>query len=244
MRWTNHPGRTLMIAPLLAMLLAMLVAAPLVVAAAQTDGTPVAGIPSEEAPQSIWQTLDGVEGAIVRTWSDVPPPGTPSPEGLDLQFVTGLVVQFDDEASAGESLDGLRDWMIASLQVNLVDVELTQQIGAVSNLGDDATAVNATGTTGENLLTITVIVAQDGDRLLAVGGSIMAEEELLPVVQGIVTVMLDREPGEDAVEVDDMGRFTGGNWSIFPEQEDAPLDNLQRQGDLPLYDSATPTPVG
>ncbi|MGI8975106.1 MAG: hypothetical protein ACR2GS_00075, partial [Thermomicrobiales bacterium] len=86
--------------------------------------------------------------------------------------------------------------------------------------------------------------AQDGDRLLAVGGSIMAEEELLPVVQGIVTVMLDREPGEDAVEVDDMGRFTGGNWSIFPEQEDAPLDNLQRQGDLPLYDSATPTPVG
>ncbi len=134
--------------------------------------------------------------------------------------------------------------MIASLQVNLVDVELTQQIGAVSNLGDDATAVNATGTTGENLLTITVIVAQDGDRLLAVGGSIMAEEELLPVVQGIVTVMLDREPGEDAVELDDMGRFTGGNWSIFPEQEDASLDNLQRQGDLPLYDSATPTPVG
>ncbi len=244
MRWTHHPGRTLMIAPLLAMLLAMSAVAPFGVAVAQIDGTPVAGTPSAEEPQSIWRILDGVEGAIIRTWSDVPPPGTPGPEGLNLLFVTGLVVQFDDEASASESLDGLRDWMIASLQVNLVDVDLTQQIGAVSNLGDDATAVNATGTTGDNPLTITVIVAQDGDRLLAVGGSIMAEEELLPVVQGIASVMLEREPGEDDVEVSETGRFTGGNWSIFPEQDDSSLDNLQRQGDLPLYDSATPTPVG
>ncbi|MBA2289196.1 MAG: hypothetical protein H0V98_02285, partial [Chloroflexia bacterium] len=240
MRWTHHPGRTLMIA----LLLAMSVAAPAFVAAAQTDGTPVAGTPSEEAPQSIWQTLDGVEGAIVRTWSDVPPPGTPTPEGSDLRFITGLVVQFDGEESAGESLDGLRDWVIASLQVNLVDVDLTQQIGQVSNLGDAATAVNATGTTGENPLTITVIVAQDGDRLLAVGGSIMSDEELLPVVQGIVTVMLDRELGEDDVEVSETGRFTGGNWSIFPEQDDPSLDDMQRQGDLPLYDLATPTPAG
>jgi hypothetical protein len=56
--------------------------------------------------------------------------------------------------------------------------------------------------------------------------------------------MLDRELGEDDVEVSETGRFTGGNWSIFPEQDDPSLDDMQRQGDLPLYDLATPTPVG
>ncbi len=235
MRWNSHPGRAIMIALLLAML-------PGVAGAqAQPSGTPATASP--EAQQAIWQTLDGVEGAIVRTWSDIAPPGTPGPEGLSLQFVTGLVVQFDDEENAAGSIDTLLDWMVASLQVNLVDVDLTQQIGEVSNLGDDAAVVNATGTAGESPLTISVIVVQDGDRLLAVGGSVQAEEDLLPVIQEIVTVMLDREPSDDDAEVGEMGRFTGGNWAIFPEQDDPSLGEMRWQGDLPIYDPATPTPV-
>lgn len=238
MRWTPHPGRTLLIAPLLAMLLVM----PSGIAGAQPGGTP--STPTDEVPQSIWQTLDGVERAIVRTWSDLPGPGTPSPESPTLRFVTGLVVQFDDEENAAASLVELRDWMVASLQVNLVDVDLSQQSGTVSNLGDEATAANATGTVGETPLTVSVIVVRDGDRVLAVGGSVMSDEELLTTLQGIVTVMTEREPDDNDVEIGEMGRFTGGDWAIFPEEDDPTLEDMRWQGDLPIYNPATPTPAG
>lgn len=233
MRWTSHPGRTLLFVLLLAMLPG--------VTAAQTSGTPAT--PSEESQQSIWQTLDGVEEAIVRTWGDVPPRGTPPPDGPVLRFVTGLVVQFDDEESAASSVEALREWMLASLQVNLVDVELTRDVGEVNNVDGAATAVRATGTSGENPLTIAVIVVQEGDRLLAVGGSVLSDEDLLPMIQDIVGVMLEREPGGD-VEQDEMGRYTGGNWSIFPEQDDRVLEDMRRQGDLPIYQPAMSTPAG
>src|SRR5665811_463944 len=62
MRWTSHPGRTLIFVLLLALIPGATVA--------QTSGTPES---SPEAPQSIWQTLGGVEEAIVRTWGDIPP---------------------------------------------------------------------------------------------------------------------------------------------------------------------------
>jgi|GEM_PF-4665335 len=230
MRWTSHPGRTLIFVLLLALIPGATVA--------QTSGTPES---SPEAPQSIWQTLGGVEEAIVRTWGDVPPPGTPVPDGPVLRFVTGLIVQFDDEDSAASSLEPLREWVLASLQVNQIDVELTQQVGEVENLGDSATVVRATGTSGENPLTIAVVVVRDGDRLLAVGASVLAEEDLLPIIQAVVSVMLEREPGGD-VERDEMGRFTGGNWSIFPEEDDPVLEGMRRQGDLPIYQPVEATP--
>ena len=233
MRWKSHPGRTLILALLFAMIPG--------VTGAQTSSTPAT--PSEDERQSIWQTLDGVEQAIVRTWGDVPPPGTPAPDGPVLRFVSGLVVQFDDAESAENSIEALRDWMMASLQVNLIDVELTQQVGEVENLGDSATVVRATGTTGEDPLTIAVVVVQEGDRLLMVGGSVQAEDDLVPLVQDVVTAMLEREPGGE-VEQDEMGRHTGGNWSLFPEEDDAVLEGMRRQGDLPIYQPATPTPAG
>lgn len=232
MRWTSHPARALMIGLLLAILPG--------IAVAQTSGTP--GTPTDEAQQSIWQTLDGVEQAIVRTWGDVPPPGKPAPDGPVLRFVTGLVVQFDDAESASASLEALREWMVGSLQVNLVEVELTQEVGEVSNAGDAATAVRATGTAGENPLAIAVLVVQDGDRLLAVGASVLSDEDLIPLVQTIATAMLEREPGGDVAQ-DETGRFTGGNWSIFPEEDDASLEGMRRQGDLPIYQPPS-TPVG
>lgn len=231
MRWTSHPGRAQILG--IAMLLVMIPG----VTGAQTSGTPASPAPQ----QAIWQTLDGVDEAIVRIWGDVPPPGTPPPDGPVLRLVTGLVVQFDDAESAAASLEPMREWMFASLQVNLIDVELTQDVGEVENLGDNATVARATGTSGENPLTIAVVVVQDGDRLLMVGASVLADDDLLPIIQNVVGVMLEREPGDD-VEQDEMGRHTGGNWSIFPEEDDPALEGMRRQADLPIYQPNAATP--
>lgn len=232
MRWTSHPGRALIVALIIAMI-------PGVVGAQQ--GTPIA---SPQAPeQAIWERLDGVQQVVVRTWGDVPA-GTPEPDEMPtLRFVTGLVAEFEGEEQAASAVEPIRDWMLASLQVNLVDLDLTAQEVSVTDLGDNTSAVVATGTAGERPLTIAVVVTQQGNRVLAAGGSVNADQELVPILQDILTVMLDREPGGEE-QRDNAGRYTGGLWDIFPEQEDESLDGMRRQGDLPIYEATAGTPEG
>lgn len=230
MRWISHPGRALVFVLLLAMIPGS--------AGAQEDGTPVA---SPQTPEQavVWEELDGLQQAVMRTWGDVPE-GTPAPgEVPALRFVTGLIVQFDDEDQAAASTGPIRDWMVASLQVNLVDVSVEVQETDVGDLGDSASAVTATGSAGDLPLGITVVIVQDGDRVLAVGGSVMADEDLLGLSEDIVVAMLDREPGGEE-ERDNVGRFSGGLWEVFPEADAEVLDGMRRQGDLPIYQAATP----
>lgn len=233
MRWFNHLARALSLA-----FLASLIAGS---AAAQSDSTP-AGTP-DAAQEPIWLQVDGVEQAVVRTWSDVPQPGTAPSDDEAFRLVNGLIVQFDTEENAAASVDAFRDWMVASMQVNVVDTDLTMTDEEVSDLGEGAMAVTATGTTGETPLTITVVVVQQDDRLYAVGSSVRADQDLLPQVTGIVGAMLDREPGDD-VASDDLGRFSGGLWEIFPTQDDAVLEGMSRQGELPIYSAPDSTPAG
>lgn len=231
MRWFTHPGRALVMALMITLIPG--------VAGAQTGSTPAA---SPQAPeQAIWERVEGVEQAVVRTWSDVPQSGTPAAEGPTLRLLNGLVVQFDSEENAAAGVEEFRDWMMASMQVNLVDVELTLSDADVSDLGDNAAAVTATGTTGDNPLSISVVVVQQEDRVLAVGSSVMADEDLLPLVTGVASAMLEREPSGEA-ERDDVGQFSGGLWEIFPEPGDEVLDGMTRQADLPIYDSQGTTP--
>ena len=229
MRWISHPGRALLIALMLAMIPGF--------TGAQTSSTPVA---SPQAPeQAVWEQLEGVQRAVMRTWGDVPE-GTPVPgEVPTLRFVTGLVAQFESAEQAAAGVEPIRDWMAASLQVNLVEVDLTVEELETTDLGDSASAVTATGTANQSPFSIAVIVVQDGDRVLAAGGSILADEDLLGLAEGIITVMLEREPGGEE-QRDNVGRFTGGLWDIFPEAEDEVLDGMRRQGDLPIYQSTTP----
>lgn len=229
MRWIVHPGRALVFALLLAMIPGF--------AVAQTEGTPSS---SPQAPeQAVWEELEGVQRAVMRTWGDIPE-GTPAPgEVPALRFVTGLVVQFDGEEQAAAGVEPIRDWMVASLQVNLVDVTVEVQQADVANLGDSVSAVTATGTAGDLPLSIAVVIVQDGDRVVATGGSIMADQDLLPLAESIVMEMLDREPGGEE-EQDNVGRFSGGLWDVFPEENAQVLDGMRRQGDLPIYQSATP----
>lgn len=229
MRWISHPGRALIVALIIAMI-------PGVIGA---QGTPIA---SPQAPEeALWEQLDGVQQSVIRTWGDVLE-GTPEPdETPTLRFVTGLVAQFENEEQAAEAVDSIRDWMLASLQVNLVDVDLTAEGVEVDDLGDSTSAVTATGTAGELPLTISVLVTQQGDRVLAVGGSVNAEQDMMPIAQDIVTVMLDREPGDEE-QRDNVGRYTGGLWNIFPEQDNDSLDGMRRQGDLPVYEAQSTTP--
>jgi hypothetical protein len=226
MRWNIHPGRALVTAILAVLMLPVLAGA---------QGTPSTPVASPQAPeQAVWERLAGVEQAVMRTWGDVPA-GTPAPgQAPTLRFVTGLVAQFDGPTNAAVGVEPIRDWMLASLQVNLVDVELTIQEVEVADLGDSASAVTASGTAGDLPLSIAVLVVQQEDRVLASGGSVMAEQDLLPTAQGIVTVMLERQPGGEE-QRDNVGRFSGGLWDIFPEAEDAALDGMRRQGDLPIY---------
>lgn len=230
-RHLHHPGRLvlLLLVPLLCLLPG--------VAAAQ-------GTPTPESTEAIWQTLDGVEEAVVRTWGDVPE-GTPTADDpASTRFLTGLVVEFDSNDNATTGLEPLRDWMLASLQVNLVDVDVTEEIGDVSNFGDAASVVRAVGTAADSPLAIVVLIGQVDNRLLAVGGSVRADEDLLPVIQDIAAAMLQGEPSDDPIEMGEQGRFMGGNWAIFPEEGDEALDGMRHQADLPIYTVPESTPAG
>lgn len=225
MRLRTHPWRALIV---------VLLAIVTIPGLAAAQGSPVATPGSPEQQQAVWERLEGVEQAVMRTWGDVPEE-TPEPGEVPvLRFVAALVAQFETEEQATAALEPIRDWMLASLQVNLVDVELASSPVKIDELGDASQAVTTTGTTGDVPLTIAVVLVQDGDRVLAVGGSVMAEQELVPLLEGIVDVMLDREPeGEESR--DNVGRFTGGLWNIFPEEDAAALDGMRRQGDLSIY---------
>lgn len=225
MRRYSQPARALITA-----LLAML----LIPALAGAQGSPAA---SPQAPdQAIWERLEGVERAVVRTWGDLPE-GTPPPGQIPaLRFVTGLVTQFGSPENAAAGVEPIRDWMLASLQVNIVDVSVTTEDVAVEGLGDRATAVRATGTAGQQPLSIAVVVAQDGDRVVAVGGSVMDERDLLPLAETIAAMMVEREPGGEE-QRDNVGRYTGGLWELFPPREDAVLDGMRGQGDVPIYEA-------
>jgi hypothetical protein len=226
MRWNSHPGRALIIVALTLMMIPGIAAA---------QSTPEASPAATQAqPQAVWEQLEGVDHAVMRTWGDVPE-GTPVPgEVPTLRFVTGLVAQFDGPTHAAAAVEPVRDWMLGSLQVNLVGVKVTPTEVEVTDLGDSAAAVTATGNVGQTPLSIAVIVVQKGDRVLAVGGSVTADQDLLPLSRGILETMLGREPsGEE--KVDNVGRFSGGLWEMFPPSGDASLDGMRGQGDLPIF---------
>jgi hypothetical protein len=48
--------------------------------------------------------------------------------------------------------------------------------------------------------------------------------------------MLEREPGGEE-QRDNVGRFTGGLWELFPPREDPSLEGMRGQGDLPIYET-------
>jgi hypothetical protein len=230
MRWNTHPGRAL-----IAGLLVMLMLPGLAAAQSTPEATPA----SPEQQQAVWEQLEGVEHAVMRTWGDVPE-GTPVPGQVPtLRFVTGLAAQFDGPTHAAAAVTPVRDWMLASLQVNLVGVEITPTEVEVTDLGDSASAITAKGNVGQTQLSLAVIVVQQGDRLLAVGGSVTDDRDLLPLMRGIVEVMLEREPGGEE-KSDNVGRFSGGLWELFPPSGDPSLDGMRGQGDLPIYQE----PVG
>lgn len=227
----GHPTRALFFVIIIALL-------P-VVTQAQTDSTPE-GTP-EGVQEPIWLRVDGIQEAVVRTWGEFPEPGTTVPEESEALLVNGLVVQFDTEENAAGAVEAFRDWMVASMQVNIVDTDLALTDEDVSDLGDNAMAVTASGTTGDTPLTISVVVVQQENRLLAVGSSVRADQDVLPQVTGIISAMLEREPDGDESQ-DGVGRFTGGLWEIFPDQDDESLDGMTRQGDLPIYTMPDSTP--
>ncbi len=232
MRWNTHPGRALIVG-----LLVMLLVPGLAMA---QDSTPGATPPSPEQQQAIWEALEGVDRAVMRTWGDIPE-GTPVPGQVPtLRFVTGLVAKFDGPTHAAAGVEPVRDWMLGSLQVNLVGVQITPTEVEVTDLGDSAMAVTATGNVGQTPLSLAVIVVQKGDLVLAVGGSVTADQDLLPLARGILESMLERQPGEGEETSDNVGRFSGGLWEVFPPSGDAVLDGMRGQGDLPIYQQ----PVG
>lgn len=227
MRWNTHPGRALIVG-----LLVMLLMPGMAVA---QDASPGATPPSPEQQQAVWETLEGVDRAVMRTWGDIPE-GTPDQgEVPTLRFVTGLVAQFDGPTHAAAAVEPVRDWMLGSLQVNLVGAELTSSEAEVADLGESASAVTASGSLGDTPLSMAVIVVQQGDRVLAVGGSVTADEDLTPLAQGILEAMLEREPGDSEETSDNVGRFTGGLWEVFPPGGDPVLDGMRGQGDLPIF---------
>jgi hypothetical protein len=231
MRCNIHPGRALIVG-----LLVMLLMPGMAAAQASPDATP----PSPEQQQAVWETLEGVDRAVMRTWGDVPE-GTPVPGQVPtLRFVTGLVAQFDGPTHAAAGVEPVRDWMLGSLQVNLVGIQVTPTEVEVTDLGDSASAITATGNVGQTPVSIAVIVVQEGDLVMAVGGSVTADQDLLPLARSIVEVMLEREPGDGEETSDNVGRFSGGLWEIFPPSDDAVLDGMRGQGDLPIYQQ----PVG
>jgi hypothetical protein len=230
MRWNSHPGRALIVGVLVMLMLPGLAAA---------QSTPEATPATAPQQQAVWEQLEGVDHAVMRTWGDVPV-GTPVPGQVPtLRFVTGLAAQFDGPTHAAAAVKPVRDWMLASLQVNLVGVQITPTEVEVTDLGDSASAVTAKGNVGQTPLSIAVIVVQKGDLLMAVGGSVTADQDLLALSRGIVEVMLDRPPGGEE-KVDNVGRFSGGLWDIFPPSGDASLDGMRGQGDVPIFQQ----PVG
>ncbi len=232
MRWNTHPGRALIVGLLVMLLVPGMAAAQ--------DATPGATPPSPEQQQAVWETLEGVDRAVMRTWGDIPE-GTPEPGAVPtLRFVTGLVAKFDGPTHAAAGVEPVRDWMVGSLQVNLVGVQLTTSDVEVTDLGDSASAVTATGNVGQTPFSLSVIVVQKGDLVLAVGGSVTADQDLMPLARGILESMLEREPGDSEETSDNVGRFSGGLWEVFPPSGDAVLDGMRGQGDLPIYQQ----PVG
>lgn len=232
MRWNTHPGRALIVGLLVMLMMPGLAAAQ--------EASPGASPPSPEQQQAVWETLEGVDRAVMRTWGDIPE-GTPVPGQVPtLRFVTGLVATFDGPTHAAAAVEPVRDWMLGSLQVNLVGVEVTPTEVEVTDLGESASAVTAKGNVGQTPISLAVIVVQQGDLVMAVGGSVTADQDLLPLAQGILEVMLEREPGEGEETSDNVGRFSGGLWEVFPPSGDASLDGMRGQGDLPIYQQ----PVG
>lgn len=231
MRWNTHPGRALIVGFLVMLMMPGLAAA---------QATPGATVPSPEQQKAVWETLEGVDRAVMRTWGDIPE-GTPVPgEVPTLRFVTGLVAKFDGPTHAAAAVEPVRDWMLGSLQVNLIGVEVTPTDVEVTDLGDSAKAVTAKGNVGQTPLTLSVLVVQQGDIVMAVGGSVTADQDLLPLAQTIIEAMLEREPGDTEETSDNVGRFSGGLWELFPPSGDEALDGMRGQGDLPIYQQ----PVG
>lgn len=230
MRWNTHPGRALIAGMLVLLLMPGLAAAQ--------DATPGATPPSPEQQQAVWETLEGVDHAVMRTWGDIPE-GTPAPGAMPTtRFVTGLAAKFDGPTHAAAGVEPIRDWMLGSLQVNLIGVQITTTDVEVTDLGDSAVAVTATGSVGQTPISMVVIVVQKGDLVLAVGGSVPAEQDLMPLARGILEGMLEREPGDSEETSDNVGRFSGGLWDIFPSGSDEALDGMRGQGDLPIYQRA------
>ena len=219
---------------ILALILVGLLTLPSVVAG--QESSPVAS-PEDANQPAVWEELDGVQQVVMRTWGDVPDGTPPDGEVPVLRFVTGIVAQFENNEQAANAMDPISDWVLASLQVNLVDVQLETESVDVDERGDSVSALTAMGTTGDMPLTISLVLVREANRVLVAGGSVMADRDLMPTMESIVDIMVEREPGGEETR-DNVGRFSGGLWDTFPEPDNDVLDGMRRQGDLPIYQGA------
>lgn len=145
-----------------------------------------------------------------------------------IMMIMTSVFTFDSADNAGNALDTFGDGMAESLSGD-DNIEKND----VDDLGDKA--VSYTGEIEESGTTMqsTVILIQDGSMVHMIMVSGGTADEGIDTATNIGQFMVDGEPGDDDVTLNDDGTSTGGVFDLMPTADDTDLTaGLQPSTDM------------
>ncbi len=220
------------------LLIAMLALLPAASAGAQTPA------PNEIPPLD---EFAGIEAAVDRTWGPdlaammaATPDLQPEDVEMGVTVLSAMVIRFDTDANATAGFDTFQ----AGLGAQLLDMAQggtpTVSDEPVSDLGDAASAVTlstTTGTPGEET-SLRFLLVREGRYLLLVY-ALAATADQATVADDLARYLTDtgEEEGDEAIFVAE-GGSSGGLWGFMPPEDDAVLGGLVPISDELLY----PTP--
>ena len=192
-----------------------------------------------------FSTLDGIEAGVSRSWvidfatllegATPDDGGDPFAKVDGTYFLVGWVLEFGDEAAAGDALTMFResgvDTFTADFDQSALDISEREWEGT----GDEGYAFDFASTAEGDKGHFRYAFVRSGALLFA-GVGIALTEGGLDTADALLTAMVDDgEKGDAGVSFDDFGGSTGGLWGYFPDDDDDLLGELIPAGDQILY---------
>jgi hypothetical protein len=150
-------------------------------------------------------------------------------------FLVGWVLEFDDEAAAGDAFTMFRESgaeiFTADFDQSALDISGEVRDG----LGDEGYTIDFASTAEGDKGHFRYAFVRSGALLFA-GIGIALTEGGLDTADALLTAMVDDgEQGDAEVAFDALGGSTGGLWDYFPDDDDDLLGELIPAGDQTLY---------
>lgn len=184
---------------------------------------------AQPSPEQLLAQLDGLETAYARRYTSdrnlafvTPAVSTAStPDRLVIS-----VLEFGTEEDVSDAYDSVMTGLVAGAILGHGGGNLDQE--EIDGLGDRAILFSGVTESDEH---VALLGVQDGNLgiLIEARGD---DASMLDTMMAVAEHMVDAEPGDDPVSVDDRGVATGGTFDIMPDMDDPDVLN----GLVPLYD--------